>query len=80
VASLPRSKPVVKLSLSISINGQPYGVERIDAAGFGTVAFRLAGPQGQIYDVICTHFGIIECDCPRYEMRLKGNCITKCKH
>jgi hypothetical protein len=80
VASLKRNVPVVKPSLTLHIAGQPYGVEPIAPGGFGTKAWRLSGPEGQVYDLIRTYFGIVECDCTSYEFRLKGNCITPCKH
>jgi hypothetical protein len=80
VASLKHSTPVVKPVLTITLGGKSYGVESIPPGGFGDRAWRLSGPEGQVYDVIRTHFGIVECDCPSYEFRLKGNCITPCKH
>jgi hypothetical protein len=83
VASLKRRKPAVKApapSLTLTIQGKPYDVRPIEPGGFGGRAWRLSGPKGQIYDVVRTHLGICEFDCPSYEFRLKGNCITPCKH
>jgi hypothetical protein len=84
MATVSKSRPCVKpafaASLAVTINGQAYQASPIEPGGFGTKAFRLAGEQGQVYDVIRTHFGLVECDCPHYEMRLKGNCCDCCKH
>jgi hypothetical protein len=80
MSSLKRPSVQVKASLVVTINGQSYGVEPIPPGGFGRKAWRLSGPKGQIYDVLYTHFGIIECDCPHYEYVLKGNCVDMCKH
>jgi hypothetical protein len=80
MSSLKRPPAQVKPTLTLHIAGKPYDVRPIEPGGFGTKAWRLEGAEGQVYDVIRTHFGIVECDCPSYEFRLKGNCITSCKH
>jgi hypothetical protein len=50
----------------------------------GTKAFRLSKLSSRgdeaIYDVVRTHAGLVECDCPHYEARLRGNCADCCKH
>jgi hypothetical protein len=80
MASLKRKPAPVKPTLTLHIAGKPYDVTPIDPAGFGTRAWRLSGAEGQVYDVLRDHFGIVQCNCAHYEYRLKGNCITPCKH
>lgn len=69
-------------TLILTIAGTPYGVEPIGPGEEGTKAYRLskASAGGEVYDVIRTHHGLIECTCPHYEMRLKGNTCSCCKH
>lgn len=67
---------------SIEINGISYSVERIPAGECGSIAFRLSKHDcdGLCYDVIRTHFGIVECDCPSYEATHRGLGLGTCKH
>lgn len=67
---------------SILINAVPYDVEPIPAGEFGSIAFRLSKQMGDgaVYDVVRTHLGLVECDCPDYEARHRGNGFGCCKH
>ena len=50
---------------------------------FGSKAFRMtkhSARDGGTYDVIRTAAGIVECDCPDYEARHRGNGFGCCKH
>jgi hypothetical protein len=74
-----KSAPVV--TLCMSIDHTVYGVERIPSGEFGTAAWRLSKKSnaGEVYDVIRDHDGLVQCDCPSYEVTFKGTCDT-CKH
>lgn len=67
---------------TIEIKGTRYAVARIEHGPDGTAAYRLVklGGKNEVYDVLRTHFGLIECTCPHYELRLKGNTVASCKH
>jgi|GEM_PF-6968414 len=68
-------------SLALAIDHVVYTVEPIPAGEFGTKAFRLVKKSdGAVYDVVRTHDGLVECDCPDYEMRHKGVDCGCCKH
>jgi hypothetical protein len=89
--TLTQSRPSVKssrtrpfscklLSATVEISGAVYQVEPIDPGQDGTAAYRLAGAKGQVYDVIRTLYGLVECDCPDYEARHRGLDCGCCKH
>ncbi len=75
----PKAAPVV--SLALAIDHVVYQVEPIPAGEFGSKAFRLVkrAGDGAVYDVVRTHDGLVECDCPSYETTYRGTCGT-CKH
>jgi hypothetical protein len=69
------------VNATLKINGTDYTVEPIPAGEFGTIAFRLVKRGSDaVYDVVRTHQGIVECDCPDYESRHRGNGLGMCKH
>src|SRR4051794_34353796 len=73
--------PTVKTTITIVIKGALYDVEQIPAGEFGLAASRLTkrSPEGETYDVVLTHDGRAECDCPSYEFTHRGTAGT-CKH
>jgi hypothetical protein len=68
------------MATEVTIKGLVYHVEPIPPGEDGTTAYRVLGPRGQVYDLLRTHDGTIECTCPHYEARLKGNSRSCCKH
>jgi hypothetical protein len=70
------------VSINVEINDTRYAVDPIEPGECGTKAFRLAKHSGDhaVYDVIRTHTGLVECDCPDYETRHRGNGYGMCKH
>jgi hypothetical protein len=74
-----KSAPVV--SLALAIDHVVYQVEPIPAGEFGTKAFRLSKKSnaGEVYDVIRDNDGLVQCDCPSYEVTFRGTLGT-CKH
>lgn len=77
----PKSLKPAVVSLALAIDHIVYQVEPVAPGEFGTKAFRLAkkGADGAVYDVIRTHAGLVECDCPSYEATHRGT-ISACKH
>lgn len=66
---------------SLTIKGAAYDATPIDAGEDGTAAYRLVRRRGgACYDVIRTHAGLVECDCPDYEARRRGLTAEPCKH
>ena len=58
----------------VAINGFVYDVSAVDAGECGTSAFELHKlDTNHTYHVIRTHHGAVECDCPDYEARHRGN-------
>lgn len=69
------------LSASVRINGAGYDVEPIPPTEDETVAYRLARHDNEaVYDVVRTRGGVVECGCPDYEHRHRGNGFGLCKH
>src|SRR3954469_9802287 len=84
--SITRNRKPVKfscefVSIVVRINDVRYAVDPIDPGEDGTRAFRLCKASGdhEVYDVIRTHFGTVECSCPSYEATHRGTAST-CKH
>jgi hypothetical protein len=73
-----RSLP--QMTSEVTIKGLTYHVEPIPPGEDGTHAFRLTSPKDKVYDVIRERDGILRCDCPHYEARLRDNTRTPCKH
>jgi hypothetical protein len=83
----PRStvKPplaVALVAMRFSIGATRYVAQPIPPGEFGTAAYRInkLGPEGESYDVIRTHEGLVECSCPDYECRHRGLDADCCKH
>lgn len=81
-APRPKVKPARRCGLTLSICGTKYRVRPIPAGEFGTRAYRLSklAADGAVYDVIRSHHGLVECDCPDYEARRRGLTTQPCKH
>jgi hypothetical protein len=62
--------------------GTAYAVEPIDPGPEGTRAYRLQKlcGGGDVYDVVRTWYGIIECTCGDYTYRRQGLTASPCKH
>lgn len=77
MSTLQASAPAVEIVIKDAL----YYVEPIPAGEFGLAAVRLTkrSREGETYDVIRTHEGVIECDCPSYEFTFRGTAGT-CKH
>jgi hypothetical protein len=73
-------RSITKMTSEVTIKGLVYHVEPIPPGEDGTHAFRLTSPKDKVYDVIRERDGILRCDCPHYEARLRGNTRTPCKH
>ena len=66
--------------LLLVINQTVYGVRPIPCDPSDTFrAFRLNKPDGTLYDVAQTRFGV-ECDCPDFIFRRDGLDPAGCKH
>lgn len=64
----------------IEIKGASYAVEAIDAGECGRSAVRVVKlVNGESYDVIRTHAGVVECTCPDFVCRHEGK-GSMCKH
>lgn len=76
------TRPVksARCELHLTIGDTVYGVDPIPAGFAGSKAFRLSKTTGEVYDVVRTDLGLVECSCPQYEFRLRGNSISMCKH
>ncbi len=69
-----------KSQLLLMINQAVYRVRPILGGGSDTIkAFRLNKPDGTLYDVALTPFGV-ECDCPDFIFRREGLDPAGCKH
>src|SRR4051812_32549195 len=70
------------VSIVVRICDHRYSVDRIDAGEDGTIAYRMTkhAQDDGVYDLIRTHAGIVECSCPDYEARHRGNGYGLCKH
>lgn len=86
VSTRPRSvkagrKPV-EARLDLEVNGTAYVVTPIDPGPDNQKAWRLEKltGDGKVYDVARTVLGLVECDCPDYEARHRGNGLGTCKH
>jgi hypothetical protein len=68
-------------AVEIVIKDAVYHAEPIPAGEFGVAAVRLTkrSVKGEVYDVVLTHDGRAECDCPSYEFTHRGTAST-CKH
>lgn len=69
------------VSVVIRINDVRYGADEIPAGEFGVQAWRLSKASGdhEVYDVIRTHRGLVECSCPSYVSTHAGT-SSYCKH
>lgn len=79
-----KSKPFTCsfVSITIEIQDTRYSVDEIPAGECGTRAYRLCKHSGdhEVYDLVRTHAGIVECSCPDHEARHRGNGFGMCKH
>jgi hypothetical protein len=77
----PKAPKGADIRLAAIIDGVTYAIEGLDPGGCGTEAVRLVKTtDGKTYDVVRDHYGLVLCDCPHYEYRLKGNSAGMCKH
>ncbi len=66
--------------MTIEINGMDYRVEPNPEVGHSVArAYRLSKPNGTIYDVARTEFGLT-CDCPDFLFHRAGIDPDGCKH
>lgn len=70
------------VSIVIEINDTRYACDPIAPGECGSKAFRFCKASGahEVYDVIRTHAGTVECSCPDYIARHQGNGYGTCKH
>jgi hypothetical protein len=70
------------ISITVAINDTRYSVDQTDPGECGSRSFRLCKRSGnhEVYDLVRTHAGIVECTCPDYESRHRGNGFGTCKH
>ncbi len=80
VHDVPPRLPTPASQLLLVINQTVYRVRPIRCDPLDTVrAFRLNKPDGTLYDVAQTRFGV-QCDCPDFVYRRDGLDPNGCKH
>jgi len=79
MSTLTANAPTVKTT-TLEIKGATYTAESFEPGFAGLAAVRLVKlVSGESYDVVLTHDGRAECDCPSYEFTYRGTAGT-CKH